>query len=277
VAYYNCLLLGRPSFIRSFAFAAMETKCADVVKDLHNYVSSTDWTNNLPISVTENDVCDLNPADSLDSLENDTTSVPLSVAACDIAVTPATARVQSGQPAIFHVGLNGSTPLHERVIESLASSAVVHVSLHVHVDGVEIVTRVPADIEASVEFNCALVIVAVPTGTPNGSLVTINCAWVAGSAVVLSTLSSSVVIGFNHAPAPAGAMLEAAKAGDLSGVRTALDNGESTAQKDMVSAGDGELVRAREWGGVSSGISSPAANCITHYLQLLLTTILWID
>jgi hypothetical protein len=75
----------------------------------------------------------------------------------------------------------------------------------------------------------------VPPGTPDGSLVIINNVWVAGFAVVLNSLSSSVTIGFNHAPASNGAVYAAALAGDVTGLIAALHNGGSTEECDVVS------------------------------------------
>ena len=94
----------------------------------------------------------------------------------------------------------------------------------------------PADIEAKFERNCVLLKVAVPLGTPVGARVVINHVWVAGCAVVLNELASIVTIEFNHAPAPAGAVHAAAKAGDLPALKVALRNGGSTEEKDSVSA-----------------------------------------
>ena len=110
----------------------MATECADVALDLsvlksgHGTLDLLPITK-LPISNTENVACDFKPGDSMDSLEKDTVSAPHSIAACDVALTPAKARLHDGEPAIFHVGIIGSTPLHEDVLTALASSTEVNV------------------------------------------------------------------------------------------------------------------------------------------------------
>ena len=94
----------------------------------------------------------------------------------------------------------------------------------------------PVDIEGDVKLNCVLLKVAVPLDTPDGAHVVINHVWVAGCAVVLNELSSFVTIGFNHAPAPVGAVMEAIAADNLAALKVALHNGGSTEEKDQVSA-----------------------------------------
>jgi hypothetical protein len=210
--------------------------------------------NKVPISEHENDVCNFKSGASPDSLEDDTLSAPHSLVAEDVTLMPATARVGTEGPAIFVLASKGLAPLHEDVLEALAAGTEVCAFLLVAgPDFGEDAVSAPVYINVSVDG--VLLFVAVPPGTPEGSRVVINRVWVAGREVVLDELSSSITIGFNHVPAPAGAMIEATKAGNLSGVRAALDNGESTEQKDEVSQ------RACErWGGWNARISSPNAN-----------------
>ncbi len=212
------------------------TTCADIVNVLGsaNHSVSTDL---LPISVSENCVCILKYSDSFDSLENDTMFAPQSIAACDVTLTPENARVRAGAPAVFRLTSAGSIP-HEGVITALASCVEVLATLHISsADGGVVDAQVPVGIEASAELYCVLLIVAVPPSTPDGAFVIINNVWVAGCAVKIAELLSFVTIGFNHAPASAGAMYAAAAAGDVPGLIAALQSGESTEQRSGVSVG----------------------------------------
>ena len=208
------------------------TRCADAASALNTMKFTR-----LPISATENDSVNFKPADSIDSLEQDTVSAPLSIAAGDVAVTPAEACVRAGQLAVFNLVPTGSIPQHECVITALASGAEVIATLRIaNPDGGEVDVQVSVDIEVNIKLSCVLLKVAVPLGTQYGARVVINHVWVAGCAVVLNELSSIVTIGFNHATAPAGAMMAAAKDGDLPALKVALRNGGSTEEKDAVSA-----------------------------------------
>jgi len=54
-------------------------------------------------------------------------------------------------------------------------------------------------------------------------------------------------VGYNHAPAPAGAVLEAASAGDVAALQAALDAGGSTEENLNEVRGDGKVpVTGRE-------------------------------
>ena len=145
----------------------------------------------------------------MDSLELGTISAPHSLVAEDVTLISAKALVGPKGPAIFVLASKGSTPLHEDVITALAAGTEVRASLLVAgPDGGEGAVLAPVDTEASVDG--VLFIVAFPAGTPIGSRIVINRVWVAGREVVLDEMSSSITIGFNHAPAPAGAMIAAA-------------------------------------------------------------------
>ena len=218
----------------------MTTECADVAKALF-ILTDPMPANKLSISTTENTVCAFNFAGLMDSLEKDTVSAPFSLGATHVTLMPTKVCVGMEGPAIFVLASKGSTPMHEGVLKALAAGIEVRASLLVPgPDGGECAVLEPVDIEASVAG--VLLIVAFPAGTPQGSWVVINRVWVAGCEVALDEPSSSITIGFNHTPAPAGAMIAAAMAGDLSGVRAALDNGESTEQKDVVSSDCRELI-----------------------------------
>ncbi len=63
-------------------------------------------------------------------------------------------------------------------------------NLHVGVNDV----LVAVDIKVDFEHNCVLLVVAVPSGTPESALLVIKNVWVAGCAVVLNELSATVTI-----------------------------------------------------------------------------------
>jgi hypothetical protein len=158
---------------------------------------------------------------------------PPSILACDAAVTHVEARVRAGTPAVFKLAQSGSVQQHESVLTALASGTEVIATLRI-ASSVE--KQVSIDIKAAVLLNCVLLTVSVPPATPDGALIIIKNVWVAGVAVILNKLASTITIGFNHAPAPAGAIFAAARANDLPGLNAALRNGGSTEEKNSVSA-----------------------------------------
>jgi hypothetical protein len=167
----------------------------------------------------------------IDSLEEDTILAPSSISAREVTLTAAGARVCTG-PAVFHLAPIYSEPLQNCVLAALASGTEVIATLRI----ASIDEQVPVDIKAADALNCVLLTVSVSPGTPDGSLVIINNVCVAGCAVNLNELLPTVTIGFNHAPAPEGAVYAAAKANDLPGLNAALRSGGSTEEKTEVSA-----------------------------------------
>ncbi len=216
----------------------MSTECADAARVLGGVISSfsTDLlpTTKLPFIVNENVTTNVKPGDSTDSLEADTILAPRSISAHDVTLTPAGAHVRPGTPAVFHVAPISSAQLQESVLRTLASGMEVIATLRI---ASPVDEQVPVDIKAAVAVNCVLLMVAVPLGTPDGSLLIINNVWVAGCAVLLNERLSCVTIGFNHAPASVGAVYAAAAAGNVPGLIVAIHKGESTEQKENVSTG----------------------------------------
>jgi hypothetical protein len=215
----------------------MSTQCADAAKVLGGVVSSFSAdlhpTTKLPINANENVTTDVKPGDSTDSLEADIILAPRSISAHDVALTPAAARVRAGTPAVFHVAPISTALLRECVLTALASGMEVIATLRI---ASPVDEELSVDVKTAVLRNCVLVTVAVPFGTPDGSLVIINKVWVAGFAVLLNVQLSCVTIGFNHAPASEGAVYAAAAVGDVPGLFLAIHKGESTEQKDTVSS-----------------------------------------
>jgi hypothetical protein len=214
----------------------MTFACLDVSKWLTDLIISTTM---LPIATVENTIVDFALPDSGDLLGS--ISAPSSVAASGVVLTPQLARVLAGHSAIFTLTPNDSTPQrkhHPCVLTALASATVATVILRNFRKGdIAVDTQLPVDIETSAELNCVLLTVAVPPGTPDGSLVIINNVWVAGCAVALNETTSSATVGFNHTLAPNGAVFKAAKVGDVPGIMAALHNGGSTNERGDVSLG----------------------------------------
>ena len=245
----------------------MATQCADVAhvfRDVIRSISTDLLSSKLPIDVTENVVTNLTPGVSTESLGYDKVSAPPSIEARESAVTPVNVRVCSGSPAIFKLAHSRETQQHDSVLTALASGAqVIALMRSVNIlDGG--VTHVQVAVDIAVELNCVTLTVAVPPGTPDGSVVMIHAVWVAGVSVILDALASSVTIGFNHAPAPAGTVMDAARANDLPGLKQALGNGGSTEEIDRVSArgrlgyrGVMGCVCRRVRGGVVGMLASP--------------------
>jgi hypothetical protein len=226
----------------------MTTQCADVARVLeevfHLYSTGLLPPEKLPIDVNENVTANLKQGGSKISLEDDSVVAPPSILACDAAVTQAAARVRAGTPAVFKLAHSCAAQQHECVLTALASGADVFAILrsvdNLHVGVIDVLVAV--DIKVDIEHNCVLIVVSVPPGTPDGALVVIKNVWVAGCAVFLNELSSTITIGFNHAPAPKGAVWTAAYYNDLPGLNAALRNGESTEEKDAVSSLSGGVV-----------------------------------
>ncbi len=162
---------------------------------------------------------------------------PRSISADDVALALVEARVRAGALAVFHVSPISSALLQECVLTALATGMDVRATLHIENLAAE---QLSVDIKAAVTFNYVLLTVAVPPGTPDGSLVIINNVWVAGRAVVLNELLSCVTIGFNHVPVIIDgyrSVYAAAAAADKPGLIVAIHKGKSTEQTDTVSTG----------------------------------------
>ena len=71
-----------------------------------------------------------------------------------------------------------------------------------------------------------------------------------GLPLVFDCLPATITVGFNHAPAPAGAVHAAAKAGDVVALQAALIAGGSTEEANAVRRGGcvGSLAMAGQWG-----------------------------
>ena len=93
-----------------------------------------------------------------------------------------------------------------------------------------------------------------PATWTDASTVTVVSLSVAGRPLPTHCLPTMLLVGYNHAPGPAGAVLAAALAGDVTAVQAALDAGGSTEEVDAVrgEACGGECVTCKNMGVSSS-------------------------
>ena len=76
-----------------------------------------------------------------------------------------------------------------------------------------------------------------PASWADATSVTVESITLAGCPLFSGSLPATLRVGYNHtAPTPAGAVLEAAKAGDVAALHVALENGGSTEEGDEVRA-----------------------------------------
>ena len=77
-----------------------------------------------------------------------------------------------------------------------------------------------------------------PATWADAASVTVGSMSLAGRSLVCDCLPATLLLGYNHAPAPeGGAVLAAAKAGDVPALQAALDSGRSTEEADVVRLG----------------------------------------
>ena len=77
-----------------------------------------------------------------------------------------------------------------------------------------------------------------PSAWANAASVTMVSITLAGRLMSCDCLPSTLLVGYNHTPAPAGAVLEAARAGDVPALQAALEAGGSTEEADAVRGED---------------------------------------
>jgi hypothetical protein len=97
------------------------------------------------------------------------------------------------------------------------------------------VRLLPVTYEPSVTHGGVFVSISVPASAPEGSRVVISRVSVAGCDVTLGEAPLEVIVGFNHAPAPAHPVSSAATAGVAPALAHQLDGGALTEETDEVS------------------------------------------
>ena len=118
------------------------------------------------------------------------------------------------------------------VAESIASWISAHTLLHVQISATlagrtHRLASVPIVARAS-NGNMILRALVRPSAWADAASVTLVSLSLAGRPVPCGCLPATLQVGYNHAPAPAGAVFAAAKAGDVPALRVALDAGGST-------------------------------------------------
>jgi hypothetical protein len=89
---------------------------------------------------------------------------------------------------------------------------------------------------AAASIGCIDIIVPLPAGVDEGTEVVLRSVSIAGCNIELGAVPMRVIVGFNHAPAPAALAFAAVRVGDIAALTQALDNGCSTREADMVSS-----------------------------------------
>jgi hypothetical protein len=220
------------------ALAMTELSCCNTAVALQELVES------IMISLDHVENIDVGyPSSSFVKVDTST-----SVSANDLCVIiPASKRVEPGGDVRFRVGLRASEDS-----DSCTAAAIEGVSRIIHAQIELSRSSLTAKIAYSVAISdtgdsadfaagrrapdcCIDLVVSVPEDVAQGSEVVLRRVSVAGFDVALGEAHLRVIVGFNHAPAPAGRVYAAAQAGDLLALRQALDDGHSTQESDWVS------------------------------------------
>ena len=125
------------------------------------------------------------------------------------------------------------------VAESVASWISAHSHLQISVDvpgqcGGEIVVYVTARPSVSGWTARALI---RPASWADAASITVSSLSLAGRLLPCECLPATLRVGYNHAPAPAGAVFAAAYAGNILALQATVDAGGSTGEADEVRSG----------------------------------------
>lgn len=130
------------------------------------------------------------------------------------------------------VGTHPSTRDLVAVARSLSAHACIFVSVKTHEHGLTS-ALVPVSVRSSDGGWIARALIR-PTFWTGAVSVTVVSLSVAGRPLAGDCLPATLRVGYNHAPAPAGAVLRFAGVGNLPALQTALDCGGSTEEADEV-------------------------------------------
>ena len=147
-------------------------------------------------------------------------------------------RVHADRPLEIEVAAAGHEP--DTGPASVARWLAAHARLTIEVD-VEGQHRASytcsLSVHSSAEGGWLVRALISPSAWANAASITIVSLTLAGRAMSCDCLPATLQIGYNHAPAPEGAVLKAAKAGDVAALQAALDAGGSTEEADTVRTG----------------------------------------
>jgi hypothetical protein len=163
-----------------------------------------------------------------------------SIPAHELVIQPLRKRVQAGGEIRFRIT---SRVRQEPASVSCAAESfkgiarVIHAQIQQLLVGLSTALYYTVALAAGGEAPGSYVdlVVSVPEDAALGSQVVLRRVIVAGCDVALDMEPVRVIVGFNHAPAPAGRVFDAAQAGDIPSLTQALDDGCSTQEADEVS------------------------------------------
>jgi hypothetical protein len=161
--------------------------------------------------------------------------------ACDlIIVRPIRKRTPLGREVVFRVAPLERQEGGDRTasIEGVARVIRAHIELIIDDMKIDLAYSVTLSVDTHSRSGCVDLVVPVPSNAPNGSEVVLRRVSAADCDVTLPADDAPVrvIVGFNHAPAPAGRVFAAAAAGNLPALTEALDDGCSTREMNAVSA-----------------------------------------
>ena len=160
----------------------------------------------------------------------------------DIAITGVPARVHADRPLeldLPSVGLGADASAAVSMASWLSAHACLAIAVEVPGQPrVEVSLPISAGPSGSRLILRALV---RPSAWANAVSVTVVSLSLAGRPLPSDCLPVTLRVGYNHAPAPEGAVYEAARDGDVAALQAALDAGGSTEEADEVrGSGGGE-------------------------------------
>jgi hypothetical protein len=141
-------------------------------------------------------------------------------------------RVKAGRAPPADIICGG---LYATVLATLAALVLVSAELQQPDDLCVALAELPAAYEVSITHGGVRITLPVPASAPEGSRVVISRVSVAGCDVALGEAPLQVIVGFNHAPAPAGPVIDSVRRGDVPALMRLLDGGASAEEKDRVS------------------------------------------
>ena len=198
----------------------------------------------LPVGALEINALAMGPCDSATSAVE---ARVVSPCASGLVLTRVPARVHTDRPLELELTAIGLGPSVD-VAESVASWICAHTLLQISIEGPgqpqeAVSLRVKARPSEGGWIARALV---HPAAWADAASVTVVSLSLAGWPLPCDCLPAILRVGFNHAPAPTGAVFAAARTGNLPALQAAIDAGGSTEEADEV----------RGWGSRNHGVSN---------------------
>ena len=228
--------MARPSLTLPYscsASAASLTSKHDDASRLYTY-AVTDLISRLPMGALEIPALGIEPFVSATSAV-DARLVSPSASARALAIANVPARVHADRPFEIELAANGLGPCVDAA-ESVASWISDHALLQI---SVEVPGQPQGEASVYVEARSSgggwiLRALIRPAAWADAASVTVVSLSLAGQPVPCDCLPATLRVGYNHAPAPDGAVYQAAQAGDVVALQAALDAGGSTEEANNV-------------------------------------------